>query len=65
MGFTDTFKRFAGFTVMRLLGIYELREQLSQNQPVANRPRGTAILAAHLQSEQQDAHDSLLFHHTR
>lgn len=40
---------FALSALLRLLGIYELREQLSQSPHGSNRPQGgLAILAAHL-----------------
>ena len=41
--------RCALFVLLHLLGISDLREQLSQSQHVRNRPAGgRAILAAHL-----------------
>jgi hypothetical protein len=53
-------KRFASFALIHLLGINDLREQLSQNPRPANRPGGAAILTAHLDRAKRNANDSFL-----
>lgn len=59
MGFGGALKRFALFAVMRLLGIDDLRSQLTQSPHVTNRRGGgAAILAAHLHAAQQGPSDS-------
>ena len=59
MGSDGILKRFAVFAVMRLLGIDNLRGQLSQSQQViTRRVGGTAILAAHLHTAKQGSNDS-------
>jgi hypothetical protein len=48
MNCTDTLKRLVSFAMLHLLGIKDLRDQLSQCPRPANRSGGAAILAAHL-----------------
>lgn len=65
MSFDGILKRFAVFAVMRLLGINDLRGQLSQSPQVKNRQAGgVAILAAHLRTAKQGANESDLTHRT-
>ena len=59
MGSDGILKRFPLFAVMRLLGIDDLRSQLSQSQQViTRRAGGAAILAAHLHTAKQGSNDS-------
>lgn len=59
MCFDGTLKRFALFAVMRLLGVDDLRSQLSQSPHVTNRRvGGVVILAAHLHMVKQSLNDS-------
>lgn len=59
MGFDGILNRFALFAVMRLLGIDDLRSQLSQSQQVIpRRVGGATILAAHLRTAKQGSHGS-------
>jgi len=59
MGSDGILKRFALFAVMRLLGIDDLRSQLSKSQQViTRRVGGAAILAAHLYTAKQGSNDS-------
>ena len=59
MGFDCIVKRFAVFAVMRLLGINDLRGQLSQSQQMTpHRVGGKAILAAHLRTAKQGSNES-------
>jgi hypothetical protein len=51
-------KRCAVFAVIKLLGLNDLREQLSQSPPPANRPGGAAVLAANLHAEKRGPNDS-------
>ena len=61
MGFDGILKRFALFAVMRLLGIYDLRGQLSQSPQVKlRRSGGAAMLEAHLHTAKQDSNDSVM-----
>ena len=65
MGFDGTLKRFVLFAVMRVLGIDDLRSQLSQSLHVTNRRvGGAAILAAHLDTAKQGPNDSDRPHRT-
>jgi hypothetical protein len=51
---TSILNGFASSAILRLLGIYDLRKQLSQSPHGANRPPGgLAILAAHLRGAKQ------------
>jgi len=59
MGSDGILKRFALFAVMRLLGIDDLRSQLSQSQQVITRRVGrAAVLAAHLHTAKRGSNDS-------
>jgi hypothetical protein len=58
MGSDGILKRFPLFAVMRLLGIDDLRSQLSQSQVITRRVGGAAILAAHLHTAKQGSNDS-------
>lgn len=60
MGYHGILKRLTLFIIMRLLGIKDLRAQLSQNPLPANRSGGAAILTAHLDIANGDANDSVL-----
>lgn len=60
MDYHGILNRLTVFIVMRLLGIKDLRGQLSQSPLSANRSGGAAILAAHLDIAKRNAHDSVL-----
>lgn len=60
MGYDGILKRLTLFILMRLLGIKDLRGQLSQSPLPANRSGGAAILTAHLDIAKRDANDSVL-----
>ena len=59
MGYHGILKRLTLFIAMRLLGIEDLRGQLSQSPLPANRPGGAAILTAHLDTAKRDTNDSV------
>jgi hypothetical protein len=61
MGCDGLLKRFALFAVMRLLGVYDLRGQLSQSPQMKSRGvGGAAILAAHLHAAKQNSNGSVM-----
>lgn len=59
MGYHGILKRLTLFIVMRLLGIKDLRGQLSQSPFPAKRPGGAAILTAHLDIAKRGTTDSV------
>ncbi len=65
MNCADTLKRLASIAMLHLLGIKELRGQLSQSPRPVNHSGGAVILAAHLDRAKRDDHDSLLSKWTR